>query len=159
MLLERLEEEINRAGRQGTALSCLLVSIEDLEQIEREHGRPLSKQTLEYVGLTLRRELRRFDRVGAPSERELLVVLPGADAPRGEIVARRALARLHVIKIEAAGRRRPLRVAVMVTAWRAGMSAQELVDQSRAAAMRWREGDPGISGGEPARTGGGAPTL
>src|SRR6202453_1257605 len=117
-LTERMEEEINRAGRHGTPLSCLLVVIENLDELTRAHGSELSEQTLVYVSEALRHELRRFDRVGRPSEGELAVLLPGADGPRGEIVARRALKRLRAIKIEAGGQRRPLRVSVgLAAAW------------------------------------------
>ena len=37
-LAERIEEEINRAGRHGTPLSCLLVVIENLDELTRAHG-------------------------------------------------------------------------------------------------------------------------
>ena len=36
-LRERLAEEINRAGRLETALSCLLVTIGNLDELTREH--------------------------------------------------------------------------------------------------------------------------
>jgi diguanylate cyclase (GGDEF)-like protein len=133
-LQERLEEEINRAGRHGTPLSCLLVVIDD--ELSREHGSELPKQTLAYVGQALRRELRCFDRIGRPSDSELLVVLPGADGPRGEIVARRVLDRLRAIKIEAGGERRPLRVSVGLAAWRGDVSGKDLLTQTRIAAQR-----------------------
>ncbi|HEY3759255.1 MAG TPA: GGDEF domain-containing protein [Solirubrobacteraceae bacterium] len=133
---ERIEEEINRAGRQGTPLSCLLVVIENLEELTSAHGGELSEQTLLYVGEALRHELRRYDRVGRPSEHELAVLLPGADGPRGEIVARRALARLRAIKIEAGGERRPLRVSVGLAVWREDLDGEELLAQTRAAARR-----------------------
>ena len=93
-----------------------------------------------YAGLTLRRELRRFDRVGRPRDGELLVLLPGADGPRGEIVARRILERLRAIKLEVGGDRRALRMAVGLAAWRAGMSAEGLLEEARAAAGRERLG-------------------
>jgi diguanylate cyclase (GGDEF)-like protein len=137
-LAERLEEEINRAGRHGTSLSCLLVVIENLDELATAHGSALSEQTLAYVGETLRRELRRFDRVGRPSETELAVLLPGADGPRGEIVARRALERLRAIKVEADGERRPLRVSVGLAAWREDVDGEELLAQTRVAAGRER---------------------
>ena len=111
-LAERMEEEINRAGRHGTPLSCLVVVIENLD------------------------ELRRFDRVGRPSEGELAVLLPGADEPHGEIVARRALERLRAIKVEADGARRPLRVSVGLAAWREDLGGEELLAQTRAAVRR-----------------------
>jgi diguanylate cyclase (GGDEF)-like protein len=135
-LQDRLQEEINRAGRHGTPLACLLVSVGNLEELARVHGSDLSERTLAYVGSALRRQLRDFDRIGRPSEHELFVILPGADGQRAETVARRVLVRLRTIKIEAEGRRRPLRVSVGLAAWREGVSDQELLAQTRAAAMR-----------------------
>ena len=111
-LRERLEEEIDRAERHGTSLSCLLVAIENLEELARRHGSELPLHALDYVEGALRRELRRFDRIGRPSAGELLVVLPGADGPSGEIVARRVLDRLRTVKVEADGVRQPLRISV-----------------------------------------------
>jgi diguanylate cyclase (GGDEF)-like protein len=139
-LTERMQEEVNRAARHGTALSCLLVELEDLQEITRAHGPELAERALAYAGLALRRELRRFDRVGRPSEAELLIVLPGADGPRGEIVARRVLRRLRAIKLEVRGERSALRVAVGLAAWRDGMSAQRLLAEARAAVTRERLG-------------------
>jgi diguanylate cyclase (GGDEF)-like protein len=139
-LADRLEEEINRAGRHGTPLSCLLVAIEDLAELTSRHGRELPEQALAYAGPALLRELRRFDRVGRPSDTELVVVLPGADGPRGEIVARRVIDRLRAIKIETDGVRRPLRVSVGLAAWREDLDGEQLLAHMRAAAQRERNG-------------------
>jgi diguanylate cyclase (GGDEF)-like protein len=145
---ERLAEEIKRAERHGTQLSCLLVVIENLVDLAREHGEELREQTLGYVAAALAGELRGFDRVGRPSEQELLVVLPGADGPRGEIVARRVLDRLRAIKVEARGARRPLRVAVGLAAWQDGVDAEELLSRTRAASQvgNGEEPTPGAPG-------------
>jgi len=139
-LRERIVEEINRAGRHGTPLCCLLVALEDLEQLAARHGSELPLQALAYAGPALSRELRRFDRVGRPSESELLVLLPGADGPSGEIVARRMIDRLRAIKIEAGGVRRSLRVSVALAAWREDLSGEQLLAQARRAARRERNG-------------------
>ncbi|MGH2831793.1 MAG: hypothetical protein ACRDK2_03380, partial [Solirubrobacteraceae bacterium] len=40
-LLDRLEEEINRAARQGVALSCLLLCLDARREMERAHGQRL----------------------------------------------------------------------------------------------------------------------
>jgi diguanylate cyclase (GGDEF)-like protein len=132
---ERLDEEVKRAERHGTHLSCLVVVIENLAELAREHGEELREQTLGYVAGALRGELRRFDRIGRPSEQELLIVLPGADGPRGEMVARRVLDRLRAIKVEARGARRPLRVSVGLAAWQDGVDGQELLTRTRAASQ------------------------
>jgi diguanylate cyclase (GGDEF)-like protein len=132
-LQARLAEEIKRAERHGTELSCLLVVIENLDEMAHEHGEELREQTLVYIADALQRELRAFDRVGRPSERELLLVLPGADGARGEIVARRVLERLRTIKVEARGVRRPLQVSVGLAPWRDGSSGEDLLARMRAA--------------------------
>ena len=134
-LRERLGEEINRAGRHGTPLSCLLVTIGNLEELSREHGSELSEQTFAYVARALAEQMRGFDRIGQPGDGELLVILPGADGPRGEIVARRVLERMRTIKVEADGARQPLRISVGLAAWADG-DVGELLELARAAALR-----------------------
>jgi diguanylate cyclase (GGDEF)-like protein len=144
-LAVRLDEEVNRAQRHHTALSCLLVSLDDVEHLSQTHGSDLPAQALAYLGAALGRELRRFDRVGYAAEGELLVVLPGADERRGEIVARRALGRLHAVKIEVDGKRRPLRLSVGIAAWREGITAERLLSQTRIAAQRRDPADPRLA--------------
>jgi diguanylate cyclase (GGDEF)-like protein len=139
-LQERLDEEIDRARRHETQLSCLLVRIDRLEEIQSEHGSELPAQTLAYVGGALRRELRSFDRIGRLSDSELLIALPGADGPRAEAVGRRVLDRLRTIKVEAAGTRRPLGVSVGLAAWHGRLSGADLLAQTRAA-LRVRNGE------------------
>jgi diguanylate cyclase (GGDEF)-like protein len=150
-LRRRLGEEINRASRHDSQLALLLVTIGNLEELSREHGEELSEQTLVYVARTLAGQVRDFDRVGRPSERELAMILPGADGPRGEIVARRALQRLRTIKVEAGGARRPLRILVGLAAWHPGMSAGDLLEQARLAGCRGNgaESPPGLPGSSP----------
>jgi diguanylate cyclase (GGDEF)-like protein len=133
-LLERLDEEISRAERHGTKLSCLLLMIDNLEEMAREHGSDLPEQTLAYVAGAIGRELRRFDRIGRPGAGELLIVLPGADGPLGEIVARRVLERMRTIKLESRGARRPLEVSLGLAAWNADMATADLLARTRAAA-------------------------
>jgi diguanylate cyclase (GGDEF)-like protein len=133
---ERLEEEISRAGRYDSPLSCLLVVIDNIEEFSGEQGSDLPEQVFAYLARALGRELRRFDRIGRPSDGELLLLLPGADGPRGEIVARRVLDRMRTIKVEAAGKRRPLRVSVGLAAWEKDASGDDLLARTRAATRR-----------------------
>jgi GGDEF domain-containing protein len=134
-LERRLEEEVSRAERQGTALSCLLVSLRDAEALARAHGAQLPERAIDYMSVALVRQLRRFDRVGRLPGGQLLVLLPGADHRRGEIVARRAIGRLRAVKLEQGGERYAIAVRIGLAAWRQGLSARELVEQSRVAAF------------------------
>jgi diguanylate cyclase (GGDEF)-like protein len=133
-LQERLRQEIALAEREGNSLSCLLVTIEDIDELARRYGSELADHALEQVEAALRGELRRSDAIGRPSHRELLVVLPGADGPRGEIVAKRVLDRLRRLEVEAEGVGRPVRISVALATWRAGLTGEDLLAQSRTAA-------------------------
>jgi diguanylate cyclase (GGDEF)-like protein len=150
-LQERLQEEINRAERHHTPLSCLLVTIGNLEELTREHGGELSEEALAYVARVLAAQVRGFDRVGRPADDELLLILPGADGPHGEVVARRVLQRLHTIKVEADGTRQPLRISVGLAAWQAGLSATELLEQARLAGALGNSAETtsGLAGSSP----------
>lgn len=132
----RLEEEVSRASRHHTALSCLLVSLDEMDELATVHGDAMPARALAYLADAVGRQLRCFDRVGHASAGELLVLLPGADEQRGEIVARRTLSRLHSIKIEAEGHRRPLRVSMGISAWRDGLTGEQLLSHTRLAAQR-----------------------
>jgi diguanylate cyclase (GGDEF)-like protein len=134
-LQARLEEEVCRAERHGTPLSCLLVSL-DAARLREQHGREMPEQALAYVAAALSRQLRRFDRVGRMSAGELIVLLPGTDGPRAEIVARRALSRLQSVKVEEDGQRRSIGVAIGLGTWSAGQSAEQLMERTRLAARR-----------------------
>lgn len=140
-LLRRLDEEIGRAERHGTGLSCLLVAIELLDEAELERGGELHEHMLDYAARALQRELRRFDRVGRPSDRELLIVLPGADGPSGETVARRVLERLRTIKVESGGTRSAPNLSVGLAAWRERSDAADLLRRTSAAAHATCTGD------------------
>lgn len=145
-LRERLEEEISRAERHGTQLSCLLLSVENLEELAARHGSELREQALEYLAAALEPELRRFDAIGRPGGEELVIVLPGADGPQGEIVARRVLERLRTIKVEADGVRTALRTSAGLAAWRDGLTAGDLLAAARAAGRAGEENGIGEAG-------------
>jgi diguanylate cyclase (GGDEF)-like protein len=149
-LAVRISEEINRAGRHGTPLSCLLVVIDNLSELAREHGAELTEQTFSYIAAALAPELRGFDRIGRPSDGELLLLLPGADGPRGEMVARRVLDRLRTIKVEAEGMRRALRFSVGLAAWSSDVSGEDLMAQARAATLREQAEDGAAEPAAPA---------
>jgi GGDEF domain-containing protein len=136
LLVERIEEEIARAERSHAPLSCLLVGVQDPDAIERAYGKSLATQAIAYLGLTLRSEIRRYDRVGPANAHDHLVVLPGADDTRGEIVARRALTRLRAIKIETQDERETLSLTVGIATWREGLNAHELIARAWTAAGR-----------------------
>jgi len=134
-LTDRFDEEIARAERHSSGLACLLVVVENLDLMAREHGVELREQMLAYITSALSPALRRFDRIGRPGEAELLILLPGAGAPQAEVVARRVLERLRSVKVESGGERRPLSVSVGLAAWDQLGSAEDLFGRARRAVV------------------------
>ncbi|HEX4467644.1 MAG TPA: diguanylate cyclase [Solirubrobacteraceae bacterium] len=133
-LQRRVAEEIKRCERHGTSLAVMLLVVDNLQELARDHGAELSERTLSYIAGTLDGELRAFDRIGRPSDTELMIVLPGADGTRAEMVARRVLDRVSTIKIEADGARRTLLFSLGLAQWHGESDAQDLLVEARAAA-------------------------
>jgi diguanylate cyclase (GGDEF)-like protein len=149
-LIARIDEEIGRAERLGTPVSCLVITIGNLDDLIYAHGSALGQEALAFIAQALRGELRRFDRIGRASEEELAVVLPGADGPRGEIVARRMLARLRSIKVESDGARRPLRILLGLSEWAKDVGPAELLEEAREVTRpEPPRGGPAASSGSP----------
>lgn len=139
-LIQRLEEEIDRALRHGTPLSCLLLHLDAQQEMERTHGQLLMSELHSYTSATLARQFRRFDRLGRLDDGGLLALLPGADASAAELVARRVLSRVRAIKVEIRGARQSVRVCASVAQWRSGQTAQELISEVCAVAAHERLG-------------------
>jgi diguanylate cyclase (GGDEF)-like protein len=138
----RLEEEIDRGRRQATPLSCLLIELDDLDAIGSQYGSAMRDHTLRHVGVVLRREFRRFDRVAYLPDDEFVIVLAGAGGRTADSVARRALGRVHAIKLEVQGSRRPLRVAGALAEWHGSQTPGDLLGEARAASEQAREKGP-----------------
>jgi hypothetical protein len=62
------------------------------------------------------------------------------------MVARRVLDRLRAIKVEARGRREPLRISVGLVAWTANATPSTLLTRARTAAERSANGENGAAG-------------
>ncbi|HEY7933769.1 MAG TPA: diguanylate cyclase [Solirubrobacteraceae bacterium] len=133
-MIERMQEEILRAQRHGTALGAVLLKLDERREIERAHGRRLCTEVFSYTSGELVRQLRRFDRLGGLEDGELLALLPGADILRSEIVARRVLMRLRAIKIEVRERREAMGVHASIAQWTQGQTAELLIEHARVAA-------------------------
>lgn len=60
-LENRLQEEVDRCGRSGEALSCLVLDVDHLAAINRDHGRRAGDALLQGLTLALRKRLRIAD--------------------------------------------------------------------------------------------------
>jgi len=127
-MLARLDEEIDRARRQGTPLACLLVDLDDFKLINDRWGHLAGDGVLRRVSATLRHEFRRFDRVARYGGDEFVVILPNAQGDRAAGAGERALRRLRDIQVEVPGwDPYPVHASIGLATWNAAETAHDLL--------------------------------
>ncbi|MDR5865345.1 GGDEF domain-containing protein [Halomonas koreensis] len=92
--MERLEEEIDRSGRHGTALCVATLDLDHFKQINDRHGHGVGDEALQAAAELMRAELRRYDVIARMGGEEFLAILPGASPAEAEHGIERLRARL-----------------------------------------------------------------
>jgi diguanylate cyclase (GGDEF)-like protein len=73
---DRLAQEMDRAKRQGTVMSAVMVDIDFFKRVNDSWGHPMGDQVIKTLGHLLRQRLRRQDSVGRYGGEEFVAVLP-----------------------------------------------------------------------------------
>ena len=105
----RLHEEVGRAVRAGSPLSCLLIDLDNFKLVNDRHGHQAGDTMLREVAQTLVGEFRAFDRVARYGGDEFVAILPNADLESAAAAAQRALERLLAVPRSTPIRARPPR--------------------------------------------------
>jgi diguanylate cyclase (GGDEF)-like protein len=85
----RLREEIARAKRDGTALSCVILDLDDFKRVNDSRGHQAGDELLRGIADLLRAELRPYDQVARYGGDEFVLLLPGSDESTACQVAER----------------------------------------------------------------------
>jgi diguanylate cyclase (GGDEF)-like protein len=130
----RLDEEIERATRAGSPLSCILIDLDDFKLVNDRHGHQAGDAVLRVVVQTLVGEFRLADRVARYGGDEFVVILPNADLRNAAAAATRALDRLRVVSTShgEAG----IAASIGVAEWHAPMGTDELLEACDLALLR-----------------------
>jgi two-component system, cell cycle response regulator len=129
----RLDEEIGRATRAGSPLSCILIDLDDFKLVNDQHGHQAGDAVLREVVQALVGEFRAFDRVARYGGDEFVVILPNADLRDAAAAASRALERMSVV---AAGSETGVSASIGVAEWHAPMSTDQLLQACDLALLR-----------------------
>jgi diguanylate cyclase (GGDEF)-like protein len=140
----RLDEEIARAARTGSPLSCLLIDLDDFKLVNDRYGHQAGDAVLREVVQALVGEFRAFDRVARYGGDEFVVILPNADLRSAAAAGARALERLLALPTLDQGR--GISASIGVAEWHAPMSTDELIEACDEALLRSkREGKGRVS--------------
>jgi two-component system, cell cycle response regulator len=88
-VLEALQQEADRAGREGSPLATIVVEVDGLSVIRDWTGADAADAALVDVASRIRRTLRPYDRLGRSGPAGFLVTLPRCDMDRAVAVAER----------------------------------------------------------------------
>jgi diguanylate cyclase (GGDEF)-like protein len=131
----RLDEEIGRAQRSSSPLSCLLIDLDNFKQVNDRHGHPAGDAMLRDVVQALVGEFRAFDRVARYGGDEFVVILPNADLESAAAAATRALERMRELPA-LAGQGPGVSASIGVAQWRPRMTTDQLLEACDAALLR-----------------------
>jgi diguanylate cyclase (GGDEF)-like protein len=126
-IANRLELETEAAIRWDRPFGCVIVQLDALDTVERDHGTAARSRALREAARRLRDAVRTNDLVGYWGPDTLMVVLPATWTDGAAVVADRIAAKLAVQPVPA-GRRAGavnLRASVGAAGWRTSMTSVE----------------------------------
>jgi diguanylate cyclase (GGDEF)-like protein len=136
---ERLEEELDRARRQNSMVSLLMIDIDDFKKVNDRFGHLAGDIVIRGVGDILKRSVRRFDLCTRFGGEEFAIVMPGGGPEHAAAVAERIRQNIEAFR-PAESELADLNVTVSIgmSASRGG-SSRELVDNADQALYRAKQ--------------------
>jgi diguanylate cyclase (GGDEF)-like protein len=87
--MQRLEEELERARRQGAPLTAVMLDVDNFKQLNDRLGHPGGDAVLRVVGDVLRRSVRLFDVCARFGGDEFAILMPGSGSDSSAQIAER----------------------------------------------------------------------
>jgi len=104
----RLDEEVKRARRYATPLTCVMADMDRLKPVNDQFGHAAGDRAIATVAEVIRGELRETDFGARYGGDEFVVLLPHTTAAEGKVLAERVCDRLRETALDVAGQSIPL---------------------------------------------------
>ena len=111
-LMEKLEQEMDRAARYATMLTGMMIDVDNFKQINDTHGHLVGDRVLKQLANLLKREQRSVDIVARYGGEEFVVLLPETTFAESRNFAERILRRVATHDFGESGR--PVRVTISI---------------------------------------------
>ena len=111
-LMEKLEQEMDRAARYATMLTGMMIDIDNFKQINDTHGHLVGDRVLKQLAALLKREQRSVDIVARYGGEEFVVLLPETTSTESRNFAERILRRVATHDFGEPGH--PVRVTISI---------------------------------------------
>jgi two-component system cell cycle response regulator len=111
-LMEKLEQEMDRAARYATMLTGMMIDIDNFKQINDTHGHLVGDRVLKQLSNLLKREQRSVDIVARYGGEEFVVLLPETTSAESRNFAERILRRVATHGFGESGK--PVRVTISI---------------------------------------------
>src|ERR671917_408751 len=111
-LMLKLEQEMDRAARYATMLTCMMVDIDNFKQINDTYGHLVGDRVLKQLANLLKREQRSVDIVARYGGEEFVVLLPETTSAESRNFAERILRRVSAHDFGEPGH--PVRVTISI---------------------------------------------
>jgi two-component system cell cycle response regulator len=111
-LMEKLEQEMDRAARYATMLTGMMIDIDNFKQINDTFGHLVGDRVLKQLANLLKREQRSVDIVARYGGEEFVVLLPETTSAESRNFAERILRRVSTHDFGEPGR--PVRVTISI---------------------------------------------
>jgi diguanylate cyclase (GGDEF)-like protein len=122
----RVEAEVNRCQRKGTALTLLLLDLDGFKEINDSHGHPAGDVVLRAFAEHISRAIRGSDLAARLGGDEFMLLLPECDTHQLQHV----LDRLVHFTVEIAGRKIPVEFSAGWTEYQLGQTSKELIESA-----------------------------
>ncbi|HEU4384431.1 MAG TPA: diguanylate cyclase [Anaeromyxobacteraceae bacterium] len=116
----RREDEVKRAQRYGTPLTCVMADMDHLKSVNDELGHAAGDRAIAAVADVVRTELRETDFAARYGGDEFVVLLPHTSASEGRVFAERLCERLRETTLEVSGKPLALAASIGVAELRPG---------------------------------------